>query len=125
VAVSRLAEEPAPTVLDLTSPVLSSELAELEDRLHVVNGLLDALGRVNEVHKVVQFSPARPQALIALQEEPFSYTKRQAEAVLDMPMSWQASEGAERLRSERDHLMSRRAGLREHVTEVLSLHWFG
>ena len=42
-----------------------------------------------------------------------------------MPMSWQSSDEAERLRAERDDLVARRAALREHVAEVLAFHWFG
>lgn len=124
-AAFSLSDEPIGAVLDLTTPALSSELAELEERLHVVHGLLDALARLHEVNKIVQFSSDRYSALVALQHEPFAYSRQQAEAVLDMPVSWQASDEAERLRAERDQLLARRASLREHVSEVLALHWFG
>ncbi|HTV11128.1 MAG TPA: DNA gyrase subunit A [Acidimicrobiales bacterium] len=113
------------TVLDLTSPAVSGELTQIQARLHIVTGLLDALGRVNEVNKIIQFSQDRSVALLALQHEPFRYTPGQAEAVLDMPLSSQASDASERLRVERDKLQRRRAALREHVMEALSLHWFG
>jgi DNA gyrase/topoisomerase IV subunit A len=86
---------------------------------------LDALARLHEVNKIVQFSRDRDAAVAALQEEPFRYSRAQADGVLDMPVSWQTSDEAERLRSERDQLLTRRASLHEHVTEVLSLHWFG
>jgi len=120
-----LTEEPSINVLDLTSPALSSELAELEARLHVLQGLLDALGRVNEVNKLVQSSSDRAQALEALQNDPFDFSRHQAEAILDMPVNWQASDVAERLGAERDQLFTRRAALCNHVTEIFALHWFG
>jgi hypothetical protein len=40
-------------------------------------------------------------------------------------MSWQTSDAADRLRQERDLLATRRARLRDHIAEVLALHWFG
>ena len=120
-----LTDEPIGTVLDLTSPALASELAELEERLRTVNGLLDALGRLDEVNKSIQFCSDRPAALGALLHEPFGYSRRQAEASLDMPVSWQTADQVAHLRSERDDLVDRQAGLRQRVTEVLSLHWFG
>ncbi|HET9061168.1 MAG TPA: hypothetical protein VFN61_14715 [Acidimicrobiales bacterium] len=112
-------------VLDLTTPQLSSELAEIERRLHVLRGLLDAHGRLSEVSDAVRLAHSRGEALVALQNDPFSYSREQAEAVLDMPFSWQAADEAERLRSEWDLVAARRASLREQVTEVLALHWFG
>jgi DNA gyrase/topoisomerase IV subunit A len=124
-SVSRLAEEPTAAVLDLTSPALSNELAELDGRLHVLQGLLDASERLADVNKTIQFCPDKFSALVALQNEPFGYSRRQAEAVLDMPMSWQTAEEVARLQAELDLLTERRANLREHVAEVLALHWFG
>jgi DNA gyrase subunit A len=118
-------DEALGAVLDLNSPGLSIELAELEGRLQVLTGLLDALSRLNEVNQVIQFSGDRNTALVALQQEPFGYSNREAEAVLDMPMSWQTGEHANHLHQERDHLTERRASLRQHVAEGLALHWFG
>jgi DNA gyrase/topoisomerase IV subunit A len=120
-----LSDKPDGALLDLTTPELSSQLADLEERLHLVRGLLDALARMNEVNKVVQFSRNRNFALVALEHAPFGYSHAQAEAVLDMPVSWQASDEVERLRAEHDQLVDRRSNLHEHVTEVLALHWFG
>lgn len=117
--------EDASAILDLTTPQLSSELTELEQRLHVLRGLLDAHSRLGELNRAVQFAPSRHAARMALQNEPFGYSRDQAEAILDMPVSWQAADEAERLRAEHDMVAARRASLREHVTEVLALHWFG
>jgi DNA gyrase subunit A len=118
-------DEALGAVLDLNSPGLSTELAELEGRLQVLTGLLDALSRLPQINELIQFSDDRYSALVALQQEPFGYSNREAEAVLDMPMSWQTGEHAAHMRQERDHLTERRASLRQHVSEVLALHWFG
>lgn len=117
--------EDSGAVLDLTTPQLSSELAEIERRLHVLRGLLDAHGRLAEVNEAVQFAHSRQAAMVALQLDPFSYSREQAEAVLDMPVSWQSADEGGRLRAEWDLVAARRAALREQVTEVLALHWFG
>lgn len=125
VAAFSAPEEPAGTILDLSSPSLVNEMTELDGRLHVLNGLLDALSRIYQVNETIQCSKDRSSALTALQQEPFGYTHQQAESLLEMPMGWQSAEELERLREERDRLATRRASLREHVTEVLAFHWFG
>lgn len=112
-------------VLDLTTAHLSNELAEVEGRLEVLRGLLDALARVDEVHQTVQFSMSREAALEALRHEPFRYSTLQAEAVLNLPIGAQTADDVQRLRQEYDQLSAKRANMRQHVTEVLSLHWFG
>ncbi|MGA3220890.1 MAG: hypothetical protein ABSE77_17740 [Acidimicrobiales bacterium] len=121
----RFADDPGSAVLDLTTPGLSSELAELDSRLHVVRGLLDAVSRLNEVNQTIQLAGDRRDASFSLQQEPFWYSLKQAEAILDMPMSWQCLDQAERLGQERDCLAAQAARLREHIAEVLALHWFG
>ena len=117
-------EQPDP-VVDLTTAGLSNELAELEGRLHVLRGLLDALGRLDELNKAVQFARDKYSAAGVLEQEPFGYSRQQAEAILGMPVSWQTSDEVERLRQERDRLTNRRVSLREQVAEILALHWFG
>jgi DNA gyrase/topoisomerase IV subunit A len=117
--------EDSGAVLDLTTPQLSSELAEMERRLHVLRGLLDAHARLDEVNQAVQLAHSRHAALVSLQQDPFSYSREQAEAILDMPVGWQSADEGARLRAEWDLVAARRATLREQVTEVLALHWFG
>jgi DNA gyrase/topoisomerase IV subunit A len=119
--VSSIVGQPRARVVDLTVP--ASLDAHLEPRFHVVCGLLDALERVEEVNKAIQFAPDRRSALVALRQEPFSYTYEQAQAILDMPMSWQCSETAQCLAEERNALAGRRSVLYEQSD--LSLHWFG
>lgn len=112
-------------VLDLTTPELSAELADVETRLHVLRGLVDALGRLDEVNQAVQSSATKDDALQALRKEPFRYSEEQATALLSLPMVCQSTEEVKRFRQEMDYLLARRASLREQLTEVLSLHWFG
>jgi hypothetical protein len=112
-------------VVDLTTSNLPDELAKIDARLHVLDGILDALSRSAQVNRTVQLSTDRYAALRALQAAPYSYTQPQAQAVLDMPVGWQCLEHVDALRKERDELASRRLSLRDHLSEVFSLHWFG
>jgi len=116
---------PGSHVLDLAAVGSSRELSEIDGRLHILEGLLDALGRIDDVNRAIQLTANRRAAVAALQQEPFGYTEPQAEAVLEMPMSWQCAEGSQRLKAEHDSLRARRAEVRERVSEFLSLHWFG
>ncbi|MGC8627457.1 MAG: hypothetical protein ACP5VR_07865 [Acidimicrobiales bacterium] len=117
---------PAPfSIVDLTSADLSRELAKIDERIHIIDGILDALSRAGEVNNAVLVSPDRSSALRALQAPPFSYTQKQARAVLDMPVGWQCAEQVEMLRRERDQLARQRASTTERASEVLALHWFG
>jgi DNA gyrase/topoisomerase IV subunit A len=116
---------PGAHVLDLTAVGSSRELTEIDGRLHVLEGLLDALGRIEDVNRTIQLTANKRAAAAALQQEPFGYSERQAEAVLEMPMSWQCAESSQRLRAEHTNLAARRAEVREKVSEILSLHWFG
>lgn len=118
-------EEPAGAILDLSSPSLVNEMTELDGRLHILNGLLDASSRFDQINEAIQGSKDMSGALTTLQQEPFGYSPEQAEALLEMPMGWQSAEELERLREERDRLSERRSNLREHVSEVLAFHWFG
>jgi len=113
------------SIVDLTSPDLSRELAKIDERIHVLNGLLDALSRSTEVNGAVLISVDRSSALRALQAPPFSYTQKQARAVLEMPVGWQCIEQVETLRKERDQLASQRSSMANRVSEALALHWFG
>ncbi|MGO9659594.1 MAG: hypothetical protein ACLQVK_04880 [Acidimicrobiales bacterium] len=121
----RFPNDPGSTVLDLTATGLSSELAELESRLHVIRGRLDAMSRLHEVNQAIQLAVDRRAAIVSLQQEPFGYSLKQAEAILEMPMSWQCLDQAERLSRDRDCLADQAARVREHIAEVLAHHWFG
>ncbi|HYA45129.1 MAG TPA: hypothetical protein VED59_05960 [Acidimicrobiales bacterium] len=121
------------SVVDLTSsgltgelePGLAGELATISTRLHVLDGLLDALEHAEQVQHTIRLSSDRYSALKALQAAPFHYSQQQAEAVLDMPVGWHCLEQVERLREDRDRMLARRASLASRGVEVLACHWFG
>lgn len=111
--------------VDLTSSRSSRELTELERRLHVIEGLLDALRRIDQVNQAIQSAYTRHAAIAALQQEPFRYTREQAKAVLEMPLGSQCPEAIDELRRERDRLVARRAPQPDLTAELLPASWFG
>lgn len=117
-----VADQPGAFVLDLTR---SRELAELEGRLHVLEAQLDALGRLEQVNRVIQFSQNKQRAAEALQHEPFGYSAEQAKGVLEMPMSSQCADAIEELRAQRKSLLARSGSIRQTPKEATSANWFG
>ena len=111
--------------VDLTSSSSSREPVEPERRLHAVDGLLDALGRLDQVNRAIQSASTKHAAVATLQQEPFHYTREQAVAIVEMPMSSQCAEAADRLRRERDRLVARRAPESDPAAELLPASWFG
>lgn len=117
-----LADRPGAHVLDLTS---SHELAKLDGRMEILDAQLDALGRLDELNEAIQFAPTVQAAAATLRQEPFNYSREQAKAVLEMPMSWQCEEVAEKLRAERKVLLARRPIVLQQPAEAASANWFG
>ena len=117
-----VADRPGAHVLDLTS---SNELAKLDGRIEILDAQLDALGRLDELNEAIQFAPTVQAAAATLRQDPFGYSREQVKAVLEMPMSWQCDEVAEKLRAERRALLSRRPIVLQQPTDAASANWFG
>ena len=64
----------------------SHELEKTENRAHILEGLLLALDELDEIIAVLRRSPDGGTARLALQAE-FSFSERQASAILSMPLS--------------------------------------
>ena len=72
----------------------------LRARLHIMEGLFDALGRMDQVDAVVRSSSDRPAARAGLMAEPFRYSEVVATHILDMTVGRQTILGVEELRQE-------------------------
>ena len=59
-------EEPAGAILGLSSPSLVNEMTGLDGRLHILNGLLDASSRLDQVNENIQGSKDMTAALRGL-----------------------------------------------------------
>jgi DNA gyrase/topoisomerase IV subunit A len=71
-------------------------------RLDVLDGVLDALGRMDEINAVVRGCADRVTATETLMAGPFRYPEFVAHHILDLMVGRQTVEGVEVLRQERD-----------------------
>ncbi len=86
-------------------------LAKARDRAHIVEGLLKALDLIDEIIATIRGSANRAAADEALQAEPFEFTERQAEAILQMTLGRLTRLGREELQNEMDKLVAQIAEL--------------
>jgi DNA gyrase subunit A len=61
-------------------------LAKARDRQHIQEGLLKAINVIDEVIAAIRASEDRAAARVALMAEPFEFSEKQAEHILDMPL---------------------------------------
>jgi len=99
--------------LEVIARRAARDLREAEDRAHVVEGLLAALGDIDRVLELIRAAEDPPAASRALQDE-MGLSERQAEAILAMRLA--SLTGLERQKLE-DEL----AGLRASIEELRHL----
>ena len=80
------------------------ELKKLKDRLHIVEGILIALARIEEVIEVIKTSKSTAQAAINLQKN-FLLSENQAKAVLDIKLARLAHLEVEKFEEEKKELL--------------------
>ena len=90
------------------------DLRKIENRIHIINGLLICLARIDEVVATIKFSASTAAASIALQQN-FLLDTEQAKAVLDMKLSRLAHLEVKKLEDEKTSLEEKSA----HIHEVL------
>jgi DNA gyrase/topoisomerase IV subunit A len=74
----------------------------LRQRVQLIEGLLDALGRIDDVNHVVRACPNRASAEEALHSPPFDYSPVVANHVLDLTVTRQTTEAIKDLQRERE-----------------------
>ena len=79
------------------------DLKKIEDRIHIIDGLLICLARIEEVVQTIKNSTSTAAASIALQKN-FLLDEIQAKAVLDMKLSRLAHLEVQKLEDERETL---------------------
>ena len=79
------------------------DLAKIEKRIHILDGLLICIANIDEVVKVIKTSTSTAAASSELQKR-FLLDSEQAKAVLDMKLSRLANLEVKRLKDERDKL---------------------
>jgi len=82
-------------------------------RLDVIDGVLDALGRIDEINAVVRECADRVTAQKKLMTQPFGYPEFVTHHILDLTVGRQTVQGVEALRQEQDKLADYLNGLKE------------
>lgn len=91
------------------------DLRKIEDRIHIIDGLLICLAQIDEVVKVIKASASTAAASSALQSQ-FLLDAAQAKAVLDMKLSRLAHLEVKKLEDERDSLKKEA----DHINLILN-----
>ena len=86
-------------------------LAAARARLHIVEGLLRALGAIDEIIATIRASADTGAARAALMAEPFEFSEAQANHILEMALSRLTRLGRSQLEAEADEKRSLIAGL--------------
>jgi len=84
-------------------------------RLHIVEGLIKALDLIDEIIATIRASADRAAARAALMAEPFGFTERQGDHILDLQLGRLTRLGREDLDDEGDALRKTIA----YITEIL------
>ena len=90
------------------------DLRKIENRIHIIDGLLICLARIDEVVSTIKSSASTAAASIALQQN-FLLDADQAKAVLDMKLSRLAHLEVKKLEDEKTSLEEKSA----HIHEIL------
>ena len=89
-------------------------MRKIENRIHIIDGLLICLARIDEVVSTIKSSASTAAASIALQQS-FLLDADQAKAVLDMKLSRLAHLEVKKLEDEKTSLEEKSA----HIHEIL------
>ena len=91
------------------------DLNKIKSRIHIIDGLLICMARIEEVIQTIRNSASSAAASIALQQN-FLLDEAQAKAVLDMKLSRLAHLEVKKLENERANLVSKA----ESIEKILS-----
>ncbi len=86
---------------------VEEDRSRLFERLQILDGVLNALARMDEINLAVRKSKNRQEARKALLAEPFRYSETVATHILDLSVSRQTIAGIEELKRERSEAAAR------------------
>ena len=92
------------------------DLNKIKARIHIIDGLLICMARIEEVVQTIRNSASTTAASTALQSN-FLLDEAQAKAVLDMKLSRLAHLEVQKLESEREDLMSKAAAIEKILND--------
>ncbi len=89
------------------------DLDKAREREHIVAGLLKALDKIDAIIRLIRGSASAAAAKLGLQERPFTFSERQATAILAMQLSRLAALERQQLLNEHEELRKTIAYLEE------------
>ena len=89
------------------------ELDLTEQRLEIVTGFIKAIDKIDAIIKKIKESASKKEALVALVDRPFKFTRDQAEAILEMRLRQLTGLDQSELEAEKVTLEERRKTLEE------------
>ena len=92
------------------------DLNKIKSRIHIIDGLLICMARIEEVVQTIRSSASTAAASAALQSN-FLLDEVQAKAVLDMKLSRLAHLEVKKLKNEREELMSKAAAIEKILND--------
>ena len=92
------------------------DLNKIKSRIHIIDGLLICMARIEEVVQTIRSSASTAAASVALQSN-FLLDEVQAKAVLDMKLSRLAHLEVKKLENEREELMSKAAAIEKILND--------
>ena len=96
-------------------------LKKAQDRAHIVEGLLKALGMIDAIIALIRGSEDRPAARTGLMAAPFEFSEIQANHILDMPLSRLTRLGRTEYEQELAELQERIAELQAILADPVKL----
>ncbi len=88
-------------------------LAKAEERAHILEGFLKALSMLDAIIEAIRNSPSPAAARERLQEAPFEFSERQAQAILDLTLSRLTQLERQKIQEEYEAIIKEIAYLRE------------
>ncbi len=100
----------------------SYELRKVSDRNHIVQGMLSALGRMDEIIELIRGATTQANAKQALRSDVFDFSEEQADAILGLRLGRLTSMEEGRLKREHEELESKAAVLHGLMTDDTSMY---
>ncbi|MHB8575398.1 MAG: DNA gyrase subunit A [Dehalococcoidia bacterium] len=97
------------------------DLDKAREREHIVSGLLRAIDKIDAIIRLIRGSESAAKAREQLQERPFSFSERQAQAILEMRLAALAALQRQQLLNEHGELLKTIAYLEELLANQVKL----
>ncbi len=98
------------------------ELQKVSNRNHIVQGMLSALGRMDDIIELIRAAAMQADAKLALRGEPYSFSEEQADAILGLRLGRLTSMEEDKLKREHEELENKAALLHGLMTDDTKMY---